>query len=85
VSPTTSRMRERSADLRALAGAIDATPLRPLALGAGPDTWRGPVADEFATQLRGMRARLAAAADTLRWEAARLDERADALDGCSPP
>ena len=48
--------------------------------GMGPDVWRGPAADRFATQVHAARQQLRTSAEGLRQTAVRLDARARALE-----
>ncbi len=70
-----NRLRERSADLRALARRIDGASASTLTGPAGTDTWQGPVAEAFREQARLIRYRLDDAASELRWQAQLLEER----------
>ena len=53
--------------------------LDPVAARQGPDVWRGPAADDFATSLQRWRRRLDEASAELLAVARRLRQRADAL------
>ena len=53
--------------------------LDPVAARRGPDVWRGPAADDFATALQRWRGRLDEAAEELLAVARRLRFRADGL------
>jgi hypothetical protein len=71
-------LRRRAAALRALAARVEEAAVHRLAARAGPDTWRGPVADELAARLVELHRRADAAVDELRWHAVLLERQADA-------
>jgi hypothetical protein len=83
VEPSASQLRRRSADLRCLAGRIERAPLGAIRAGAGPDSWRGPAANELCANVDRYCRRVADAADELRWRARLLDERAAELEAAS--
>lgn len=78
--PVSDDFRLAAAHLRAqadwLAAALDSVPEL-----SGPQTWRGPVADRFASDLEDQRRRLRALADELRSTSQLLNVDADRLQG----
>lgn len=74
------QLRQRARNLRALAEAIEASPVMRLDRYADVDTWRGQRPALCATTLATNQHQLHAAADDLREHAFRFEQRASELD-----
>lgn len=75
-----NELRRRAHVLRVLADRIEATPAMSLDAHAGPDTWRTPRGDLCCWILGANQTQAHRAADDLRWNAHRLDERAAEIE-----
>jgi hypothetical protein len=80
VDPMAAEYRRRAAELRALAGALEASPILRLHELAGTDTWSSPGADACRSTLADDQVRLRNAAGELRQQAWWYEHQADALD-----
>jgi hypothetical protein len=80
VDPMAAEYRRRAAELRALAGQLDESPVLGLDAAAGADTWSSPGADACRTTLADDQVRLRSAAAELRQQASWYEHQADALD-----
>jgi hypothetical protein len=80
VDPLAAEYRRRAAELRALAGELEASPVLRLHEIAGTDTWSSPGADACRSTLTDDQVRLRHAADELRQQAWWYEHQADALD-----
>jgi hypothetical protein len=80
VDPMPAEYRRRAAELRALAGELEASPILRLHEIAGTDTWSSPGADACRSTLTDDQVRLRHAAGELRQQAWWYEHQADALD-----
>jgi hypothetical protein len=78
--PTAADQRRRADQLRRYATHLEQTPIDEVLRWSGPETWTSLHAADLAIELRGDRARLAAAVDDLRRHAHWLDAQAAALE-----
>ncbi|MFN6119909.1 MAG: hypothetical protein ACK5CE_09810 [Actinomycetes bacterium] len=73
-------LRARARRLRRVGAQLAARPLDAVLRRAGDDTWRGPLADRWRSEIAVAQHRLIAAGDELVRQAVVLERRADELE-----